>query len=80
MVRSAALCVFGISIGLKHSNPSGINSAWITVFYTNLNSADAESRWTHYYTTSLFYATNTVYSNINTFEIWSYLINLILTH
>ena len=51
MVLSAALCVGGIPIGIKHSNPSGINSAGITILYTNLNSIDAESRWTHHNTT-----------------------------
>ena len=43
MVRSAGL-------GIKHSKPSGINSAGFAMFYTNLNSADADakSRWTHH--------------------------------
>ena len=52
MVRSAALwvCVCGIEIGIKYSNSSGINSAGITIFYTNLNSADADAkcRWMHH--------------------------------
>ena len=53
MVRSAALCdcVCGILIGIKHSNPSGINATGNTMFYNNLNSTNAvaKSRWTHHY-------------------------------
>ena len=51
MVRSAGLCVCvcGIWIGIKHSKSCVINTAGFTMFYTNLNSADADakSRWTH---------------------------------
>ena len=54
MVRSAGLCVCvcGIQIGIKHSSSCGINTAGFTMFYTNLNStdADAQSRWTHHNT------------------------------
>ena len=47
MVRSAGLCV---QFGIKHSKPSGFNSAWFIMFYTNLNTADADakSHWTHH--------------------------------
>ena len=52
MVRSVGLCVCvcGIKNCIKHSKPRGINSAGITMFHTNLNSADADAnaRWTHH--------------------------------
>ena len=43
MVRSAGLCPLRLRniIGYKHSKPSGINSAEISMFYT-------KSRWTHH--------------------------------
>ena len=46
MARSAVLCVCvcGIKIGIKHSNPIGVSSAGIFVFYTNLYSADADAK------------------------------------
>ena len=45
MVRSAGLCVCvcGIKISIKHSKPSDIYSAGITMMYTNLNAADADA-------------------------------------
>ena len=50
MVCSATfcVCVCGIQIGIQTYYPSDINNALITIFYTNLNSADADakSRWT----------------------------------
>ena len=51
MVSSAGLrvCVCGIWIGVKHGHPCGIKTAGLTMFYTNLNYADAnaKSRWTY---------------------------------
>ena len=46
IVRSACLCVCacGILICIKHSKPSGIDFARISMFYTNLNSADADAK------------------------------------
>ena len=48
MVRSAGLrvCVCGIKIGINHSKSSGINFVGITMFNTNLNSADADAERT----------------------------------
>ena len=46
MVRSVDPCVCGILIGIKRSNPCGINTAWFTMFFTNLNSADADAKST----------------------------------
>ena len=46
MVLSAALCVCvcGILIGFTYSNPSRINTAWITIFHTNYSSEDEDAR------------------------------------
>ena len=36
-LSAIGVCVCGIQIGVKHSKLSGINSAGITMFHTNLN-------------------------------------------
>ena len=42
------VCVCGIWISIKQSNPCGINAFRFIMFYTNLNSVDAKSHWTHH--------------------------------
>ena len=42
--RGLCVCVCGIEIGIKHINPCRIYTAEFTVFYTNLNPADAKFR------------------------------------
>ena len=46
MVFSGALCVCICRIynGIKYRNHGGIDSAWITIYYTILNFADADAK------------------------------------
>ena len=53
---------------MKYRNPCGINTAGLTMFYTNLNSADADakSRWTHHYEGYI----TTRWAIIDSFKFW----------
>ena len=60
--------------GIKYINPSGINSTGITIFNTNLISADAKCRWTHHWSWLISYTSSYLYK----MHVWSQVLMYLL--